>query len=370
MPAATPPRRSRRGPSRPSAKNASKAHRSDSSRPTHTSKPNDKKPVEVSEQLPSKVSFIEVSEDQHGQRIDNFLRTAIKGVPKTLIYRLLRKGEIRVNKKRIKPDGRVSAGDTVRLPPMRTAADRKPPVVAQGLLDHLEVAVLYESDALMVVNKPAGLAVHGGSGINLGLIEALRQLRPDARFLELVHRLDRDTSGCIMVAKKRSMLRHLHQLLRENHQIDKVYWALVVGKWPGSQQKVDAPLRKSELTSGERIVRVDGEGKACLTRYKVLNRYRKETLVEAKPITGRTHQIRVHCQFAGHPILGDDKYGVSERNSEIKEQGLRRLFLHAARLSIVLPDGDKLTVEAPLGPELQQVLDNLAKATSANTVTS
>lgn len=308
----------------------------------------------------SQVRFIEIEEDQAGQRIDNFLRTALKGVPKSLIYRLLRKGEVRVNKKRIKPDGRLQAGDLVRIPPVRVAEPGQQPLAGQGLLNVLEQSVLYESDALLVINKPSGLAVHGGSGINLGLIEALRQLRPTARFLELVHRLDRDTSGCILVAKKRSMLRFLHEGLR-NKQIDKIYHALVSGRWESRDQVVDAPLLKNELKSGERIVRVQDAGKASVTRFKVLRRFgAQSTLVEARPVTGRTHQIRVHAQFRGHPIIGDEKYGTDEVNNQMRQRGITRLFLHAARLRLTLPDGQTLDITAPLEPSLVRAMDALA----------
>lgn len=309
----------------------------------------------------TRVRFIEVGEDQSGQRIDNFLRTALKGVPKSMIYRILRKGEVRVNKKRIKPDGRIQQGDVVRIPPLRMAEPNEVPVAGDGLLELLESAILYESKALIVINKPSGLAVHGGSGVNLGLIEALRQLRPDERFLELVHRLDRDTSGCIMIAKKRSMLRHLHELLRSN-QVNKVYHALVVGRWESKDKTIDAPLRKNELKSGERIVKVQEDGKPSLTRFKVLRRFGgTATLVEAKPVTGRTHQIRVHAQFAGHPIIGDDKYGVEDVNKSMRLQGIRRLFLHAAHLQVTLPEGDELKLDAPLDEGLQAAMERLAQ---------
>lgn len=309
-----------------------------------------------------KVRFVEITEDQDGQRIDNFLRTQLKGVPKSMIYRIVRKGEVRVNKGRVKPDTKLRSGDTVRVPPVRTTEQAPAPSVGQGLITHLESAVIYESDALLVINKPSGLAVHGGSGITLGLIEALRQMRPQCSFLELVHRLDRDTSGCIMVAKKRSMLRHLHEALRQGQGVSKCYHALVVGRWESAQQKIDAPLRKNELSSGERIVKVQADGKASITTFKVLRRFAKvATLVEAKPITGRTHQIRVHCQFAGHPILGDDKYGVEQSNQAIKEQGLKRLFLHAASLSITAPDGEKLFFKAPYDSQLNAIVEHLAQ---------
>lgn len=306
------------------------------------------------------VRYLEVDADQAGQRVDNFLRTALKGVPKSLIYRILRKGEIRVNKKRVKPDTRLESGDLVRIPPIRTAQRGEAAPVGQGLADHLEEAILYESDSLLIINKPAGLAVHGGSGVSLGLIEALRQVRPDCRFLELVHRLDRDTSGCIMVAKKRSMLRYLHDALRER-KVRKIYHALVVGRWAARCNQVDAPLKRFELKSGERMVKVDSEGKASITNFKVLKRYADlATLIEARPLTGRTHQIRVHTQFAGHPIVGDSKYTSDEDNAGFRELGIRRLMLHAARLELVLPEGDTLAVDAPLDDSTAASLQRLS----------
>ncbi len=305
------------------------------------------------------VRFLEVDADQSGQRIDNYLRTALKGAPKSLIYRILRKGEIRVNKKRVKPDTRLNAGDVIRIPPIRIAERGESAPVGAGLAVHLDNAILYESDSLIIINKPAGLAVHGGSGVTLGLIEALRQIRPDCRFLELVHRLDRDTSGCIMVAKKRSMLRYLHDALRMR-RVNKVYHALVVGRWPSRRNKVDAPLQRFELKSGERIVKVHPEGKPSVTDFKVLRRYQDfATLVEARPLTGRTHQIRVHTQFAGHPIAGDVKYTPDEDNQAFRQEGIRRLMLHAACLELTLPDGERLRVEAPLDSETQAVLAQL-----------
>lgn len=306
------------------------------------------------------VYFITVDEDQGGQRIDNFLRTALKGAPKSLIYRVLRKGEVRVNKKRTKPDYKLQPGDLIRIPPVRLPEKGDAPVVGQNLLDHLEQAVLYEDDALLVINKPSGLAVHGGSGINLGMIEAVRQLRPSARFLELVHRLDRDTSGCIMVAKKRSMLRYLHELLRER-RVQKIYHALVQGRWEARDKRVDAPLKRFELKSGERMVRVAEDGKASVTDFRVLRRFGPQaTLVEARPKTGRTHQIRVHTQFAGHPIIGDIKYGSDDINESFRGEGFRRLMLHAAALHLHLPDGTPLRVEAPQEADIETALERLS----------
>lgn len=308
-----------------------------------------------------KAHIIEIDENNEQQRIDNFLRLKLKGVPKTRIYRMIRKGEVRVNKGRIKPEYKLKTGDQVRIPPVTVSEKAPLSTVGKSLADLIESSILYEDDKLIVVNKPSGIAVHGGSGITLGLIEVFRQIRPQQKSLELVHRLDRDTSGCVMIAKKRSMLKFLHGHLRGNG-IDKRYLALVVGRWSDRKQKVDAGLLKISLPSGERIVKVVAEGKRSLTKYSVKQRFAGYTLVEAKPVTGRTHQIRVHCQYGGHPIAGDAKYGLDEDNAALKKIGLKRLFLHAHRLTIPLPDEErKLTIEAPLDDVLQSALMNLKK---------
>lgn len=307
----------------------------------------------------SGVQLLEVAPELAGQRIDNFLRTQLKGVPKTLIYRILRKGEVRVNKGRIKPEYKLQAGDIIRVPPLRLAERDEPVPLAQGLLQRLEAAIVFEDKALIVLNKPAGIAVHGGSGLNYGVIEAFRQLRPDAKDIELVHRLDRDTSGLLMIAKKRSMLRHLHEALRGDG-VDKRYMALVRGNWPTATKKVSAPLQKSNLRSGERMVEVDPEGKEALTIFRVLRRFGDfATLVEASPITGRTHQIRVHAKHAGHSIAGDSKYGDDEFSNEIRELGGKRLFLHAYALKISLPEGGVLELEAPVDEMWVRTLERL-----------
>lgn len=307
----------------------------------------------------SGVQLLEVAPELAGQRIDNFLRTQLKGVPKTLIYRILRKGEVRVNKGRIKPEYKLQAGDIVRVPPLRLAERDEPAPLAQNLLERLEAAIVYEDKALIVLNKPAGIAVHGGSGLNYGVIEAFRQLRPDAKDIELVHRLDRDTSGLLMIAKKRSMLRHLHEALRGDG-VDKRYMALVRGSWPTSKKKVSAPLLKNNLRSGERMVEVNPEGKEALTEFRVLRRFGEfATLVEASPITGRTHQIRVHAKHAGHCIAGDSKYGEDEFTREVRELGGKRLFLHAYALKIQLPDGGALELEAAVDVMWEQTLERL-----------
>ena len=280
------------------------------------------------------VQLVEVAPELAGQRIDNFLITYLKGVPKTLIYRILRKGEVRVNKGRIKPEYKLQAGDIVRIPPVRVPERDEPVPVAQALLQRLEAAIVYEDKALIVLNKPAGIAVHGGSGLSFGVIEAFRQLRPDAKELELVHRLDRDTSGLLMIAKKRSMLRHLHEALRGDG-VDKRYMALVRGNWATALKQVRAPLMKSNLRSGERMV-------------------------EAKPVTGRTHQIRVHTLYAGHAIAGDTKYGDENFSREIRDLGGKRLFLHAYMLTVPMPDGSKLNVQAPVDDMWAKTVERLS----------
>ncbi len=310
----------------------------------------------------SAVQFVEIDAANVGQRIDNFLLTHLKGVPKSRIYRILRKGEVRVNKGRIKPEYKLRDGDKVRIPPIRVSEREAPPQPGKPLRDLLEASVLFENDDVLVINKPSGLAVHGGSGISLGLIESLRQIKEQQQFLELVHRLDCETSGCIMAAKKRSSLRFIQQELREG-RINKVYHALVEGRWPNRKQIIKVPLVKNQLSSGERIVRVATEktegAKTALTEYRVVNRYKDCTLVEAKPITGRTHQIRVHCQSVGCPIIGDDKYGQQQINKQYGKKGIKRLFLHACQLSFTLPDGQLVTVNAPLSDDLQRGLKGL-----------
>jgi 23S rRNA pseudouridine955/2504/2580 synthase len=312
------------------------------------------------------VVLMSVDEERVGQRIDNFLVSLYRTVPKSRIYRIIRKGEVRVNKKRIKPEYKLQEGDIIRIPPIQVEEKQATAInVSDNLRDLLQHAILFENNELMVVNKPSGIAVHGGSGIQIGLIEALRDIFPDYRYLELVHRLDRDTSGCIMIAKKRAMLRYLHASLRlENDgkkQIQKTYHALVHGKWPSHQKIVDLPLLRYELKSGERMVKVAQEGKQSLTKFKVLNRASNEgvfSLVEAQPVTGRTHQIRVHASFSGCSIVGDTKYTDDYQHEGIKFFPSKRLMLHAAKLRIYLPDSQKpLEIEAPYPTDFQDVLN-------------
>jgi 23S rRNA pseudouridine955/2504/2580 synthase len=306
-----------------------------------------------------KVQLVDIGADQAGQRIDNFLLTRLKGVPKSAIYRMIRKGEVRVNKGRIKPEYKLAEGDSVRVPPARTAQkDEAPAFIGDQLKNSLEKAILHEDGGLIVLNKPSGLAVHGGSGVSLGVIEALRVMRPQQKFLELVHRLDRDTSGVLLVAKKRSVLKQLHDDLREG-RVAKTYLALLAGRWNGRQHKIEAPLKKFDLASGERVVRVSQEGKSSLTHFTQIRLFDQATLVEANPVTGRTHQIRVHAQFAGHPIAGDDKYISREQNAFFVERGLKRLFLHAFKIEFNNTEGERVQFEAPLPTELQSVLDRM-----------
>ncbi|WP_413110526.1 23S rRNA pseudouridine(955/2504/2580) synthase RluC [Thaumasiovibrio sp. DFM-14] len=307
-----------------------------------------------------KVQFIEIADDFEGQRIDNFLRARLKNVPKSMIYRVLRKGEVRVNKKRIKPEYKLQAGDLIRVPPIRVPEPENAAPVSTKLskVAELEHCIIYEDDHLLVLNKPSGTAVHGGSGLKFGAIEALRALRPEARFLELVHRIDRDTSGILLIAKKRSALRHLQEQFR-NKTVQKYYFALVMGEWKASCKKVTAPLLKNEVNS---IVRVNPNGKASDTRFRVIERFEQATLVQASPVTGRTHQIRVHCQYTGHPIAWDDRYGDRRFDAYTAKAGLNRLFLHAANIRFVHPASEEaMELNAPMGSELEQALTFLRK---------
>lgn len=308
--------------------------------------------------MSSSVQYLTISSDEAGQRLDNYLSRILKRVPKSLIYRIIRKGEVRVNKGRAKPDRKLEGGDVVRVPPLKLDIKTVTSKPSESLSALLKSSILYEDAGLIVVNKPSGLAVHGGSGIQLGLVEALRQIRDD-HYLELVHRLDRETSGCIMLAKKRSVLRVLHKKLREGSGIDKQYLALVKGSWSKRRGSVDAPLRKRELPSGEGVVKVDPSGKASKTMFEVVDRYEDVTLMRAKPITGRTHQIRVHALHMGHPLVGDEKYGDEDFNKTMRRKGVKRLFLHAASLRFSLEPDNVIEVKAPLSKDLQSALNRL-----------
>jgi 23S rRNA pseudouridine955/2504/2580 synthase len=313
----------------------------------------------MTDTLFQKVQFIDIDPDLEGQRIDNYLRTLLKGVPKSLIYRIVRKGEIRVNKKRVKPEYKLQANDQLRIPPIRIAEPNAAPSTKLDKVATLESHILFEDELFIILNKPSGMAVHGGSGLSFGVIEALRALRPTERFLELVHRLDRDTSGCLVIAKKRSALKNLHEQLRDR-KVDKRYQALVDGLWPPDRYKVNAPLLKNTLKSGERLVSVNEEGKPSETRFRILQQFAEATLVEASPITGRTHQIRVHCLHAGHPIAGDDKYGDSQFDQYMQGKGLKRLFLHAYSIAFIHPKTqERVSFMAPLDIQLSQSLKKI-----------
>ena len=301
--------------------------------------------------------ILEIAPDRAGQRIDNFLLSQLKGVPKSHIYRILRKGEVRVNKGRIKADYRLKAGDLVRIPPIRLS-EKENHQPGDKLLDLINNSIIYEDKKLLVIDKPSGVAVHGGSGISFGIIEAIRALRPDFPFFELVHRLDRETSGCLLIAKKRSTLRQLHELFRTD-QMQKHYFALVKGAWKEGKRKVDLPLQKNVLKSGERMVEVLKEGKEAISYFEPIERYKSASLMRVILKTGRTHQIRVHAAHIGHPVAGDQKYGDAEFNQTMRALGLNRLFLHAAHIGFTLPDDGEITVSAPLSDELQQVLSKL-----------
>jgi len=309
----------------------------------------------------SGVQWITIDEGHEGQRLDNFLLGRLKGVPKSWVYRVLRRGEVRVNKGRSKPDRRLRLGDEVRIPPVRQS-NRPVERPSPSAVERIEQSIVYEDKQMLVVDKPSGVAVHGGSGVSHGVIEILRAARPDAPFLELAHRLDRETSGCLMLAKRRSTLRTLQDLQRQG-EIEKRYLALLSGRTRKGGWRVDVPLRKNTLKSGERVVRVDPAGKPAVSHFRVVERYREATLVEVLLETGRTHQIRVHAAESGMPILGDPKYGDTDANRLFRDRGLKRLFLHAASLRFEWPDtGRGFKIEAALPRELQMVLDAIKES--------
>jgi 23S rRNA pseudouridine955/2504/2580 synthase len=302
-----------------------------------------------------KVRKVNVSEDEAGQRIDNFLARYLKGVPKSHIYRILRRGEVRVNSGRIRARYKVCAGDTVRIPPVRISESK--PGHVPGI--NLEQHVLFENPRLLVINKPSGIAVHGGSGLSYGIIEALRAERSTAPYLELGHRLDRETSGCLVIAKRRSFLRAFHEQLQQG-QVKKLYLALVDGQWQGSKRTVDVALRKNQLRGGERMVSVDPEGKTAISIFRPVSVYQDTSLVEVELKTGRTHQIRVHGQHIGHPLAGDEKYGDEQFNRRMRAIGLRRMLLHAHMIEFVDPyDDEVITVSSPLDENFRAVLGHL-----------
>ncbi|QJR15220.1 RluA family pseudouridine synthase [Usitatibacter palustris] len=295
------------------------------------------------------VSWIEVAEEEAGQRLDNYLLSRLKGVPKSHVYRIVRSGEVRVNSGRVEAAYRVASGDRIRVPPIRLA-EREETERAPHLK---QLSILFEDDALLAIDKPSGLAVHGGSGVAHGAIESLRAMRPDAKFLELIHRLDRETSGVLLLAKKRSALVAMQEMWRER-DMDKRYLAGVAGRFRNERQHVRAALAKRPTTDGDRRVSVSEDGQPAETILRRIERGTEFSLLEAELLTGRTHQIRVHLAHLGHPILGDDKYGDYALNRELKKRGLKRMFLHAAKLSFSHPlTGAALTLCAPLPSDLE-----------------
>ena len=320
------------------------------------------------------VSLITVAEHEAGQRLDNYLIKILKGVPKSHIHRIIRAGEVRLNKKRCKPDSRIQTGDLLRIPPVRTAEKQRSSENRAQAAPAREFTIIYEDDALLVIDKPAGIAVHGGSGVSFGVIEQIRRARPEARYLELVHRLDKDTSGLLMIAKKRSALVKLHEAIRNDHP-KKIYLALGVGKLPNDSFHVKLPLFKYTGAQGEKMVRVSEDGQSAHTIFRVLNRFSDDllhqvglsqlTLVQATLKTGRTHQIRVHLQSQQCPIAGDERYGDYQANKRLQKLGLKRMFLHAAELHFDHPlTGEKLILKAPLPQDLAQfvlMLENAGK---------
>ena len=320
------------------------------------------------------VSLITVAEHEAGQRLDNYLIKILKGVPKSHIHRIIRAGEVRLNKKRCKPDSRIQTGDLLRIPPVRTAEKQRSSENRAQAVPAREFTIIYEDDALLVIDKPAGIAVHGGSGVSFGVIEQIRRARPEARYLELVHRLDKDTSGLLMIAKKRNALVKLHEAIRNDHP-KKIYLALGVGKLPNDSFHVKLPLFKYTGAQGEKMVRVSEDGQSAHTIFRVLNRFSDDllhqvglshlTLVQATLKTGRTHQIRVHLQSQQCPIAGDERYGDYQANKRLQKLGLKRMFLHAAELHLDHPlTGEKLILKAPLPQDLAQfvlMLENAGK---------
>ncbi len=309
--------------------------------------------------IPNPVQFIDISAAQAGQRIDNFLLTLEKGVPKSRIYRAIRKGEVRVNKGRIKQTYKIQAGDSVRVPPLHVSEDTTPTTVSEFLRRQLTESILLEDDDLLVLNKPCGLAVHAGSNIQQGIIEALRVIRAELPFLELVHRLDRDTSGCLLLAKNRDALLNLQQQMI-NHDLNKRYLTLLKGTWGTEERLIEQPLLKNTVSSGERMVRVDPEGKYAKTVFIPVESFKQAQLTEVVLYTGRTHQIRVHAHFMQTPMAGDDKYGQRNFNKDMKKFGLKRMFLHAWKLGITHPTtNEAIMLEAPLPEQLENVLSKL-----------
>lgn len=299
------------------------------------------------------VRKVRIDTELAGQRIDNFLRRELPGVPKSRLYRILRRGEVRVNGGRVRADYRLEDGDEVRIPPARVSTD--PAAAPPGRLASLEKRIIFEDKRLLVIDKPSGLAVHGGSGISHGVIELMREARPEIRDLSLAHRLDRETSGCLVLAKRRSALRELHEMFR-NGKVEKNYLALVIGDWQLGDCLVDQPLYVEHRKNGERHVVINSRGKNAQTRFRLSRTLGKFSLLQCQPQTGRTHQIRVHAQHLGHAIAGDLRYGDPDSNHECKKLGLKRLFLHAQSISFADDSGNESLFVAPLAEDLESFL--------------
>ena len=302
------------------------------------------------------VELLTIGVDAHSQRIDNFLITHWKGVPKSRIYRLIRKGEIRVNKKRVKPETRLLEGDLLRLPPVRMADSSTISRPSEPVLAGIRNSILFEDEDMLIINKPQGIAVHGGTGQKTGVIEALRWLRMEEgvdTFLELAHRIDKETSGCLVICKNAKFLKLVQEAFK-TRRVAKVYLALVHGNWPRSLKEINAPLTKAIINSDEKVVKVSEDGKPSTTKFKILREFGNATLLEAMPLTGRMHQIRVHCQHAGHPIVGDPKYTLAGAGNPLRGH---RLCLHASSVTFELPDGKgKINVLAPINPAMAAIM--------------
>ncbi len=318
-------------------------------------------PEQERAEIRTQVQHLTVSPEEAGQRLDNFIQKRLGHVPRSRVYRVIRKGEVRVNGRRADPATRLQAEDRIRIPPVRVLPAPEPGKPGVDLLERIRAAVIQEHPRLLVLDKPAGVAVHGGSGVSSGVIEALRALRPEES-LELVHRLDRDTSGCLLVARDTPTLRVLHALLREDG-LEKRYLALLKGRWELGEKRIDVPLRTDTRVGGERTVRADASGKPSTSRFRPVQFFgRVATLVEVQLDTGRTHQIRVHAAHAGHPVAGDAKYGDAGFNRELRDLGLTRMFLHASSVGFSWPQGGEFSVNTPLPAELAVVLEKLAAA--------
>jgi 23S rRNA pseudouridine955/2504/2580 synthase len=327
--------------------------------------PNGSLPESIAETPRPGVRYIDATEGDVGQRLDNFLLRVFKTVPKSHVYRVLRKGEVRVNGKRAKPETRIALGDRVRIPPIRVDAQPVQIKPSNSLQAFISTTVIHEDRDLLIINKPSGVAVHGGSGLAYGVIEALRAARPELVDLELVHRLDRDTSGVLVLAKRRAALREMHAALRER-EMTKCYLALVSGRWALGKKTLELPLQTNQKQGGERMVRVHPEGQSALSIFAPKQHFgRLATLMDIEIGTGRTHQIRVHAAYAGHPVAGDEKYGDKQCNDSLRPFGLRRMFLHAHSLQFVKPGTtEQFTITAPLSDELLDVLKKLEDATT------